>query len=134
MVDSGSRERRATFRVSVKPTHGIETSFHWLGKNWSAELGDISAEGVFIKPSKPRSLKLDVGSNVTVEISYHDEHVQLSGVVRSHRSGGYGIFFPARDESGYINPLDKLARISAELQRESLTQRLKVLKDPNAKR
>lgn len=133
MVDSGSRERRATFRVSVKPTHGIETSFHWLGKSWSAEAGDISAEGIFIKPNKPRSLSLEVGSTVMVEISYHGEHLELSGVVRSRRSGGYGIFFPARDEGGHVNPMDKLARISAELQRVSLTQRVRVLKDPSAK-
>ena len=130
--DGGSRERRATFRVSVKPSSGLQTSFHWLGRSWSAKAGNISAEGIFIRPEKERSVKLEVGSTVVVEIDYHGEHLELSGVIRSERRGGYGIFFPKRDDEGYVNPLDQLARISADLQRESLTTRVRVLKDPNA--
>ncbi len=132
MTGNDVKERRATFRVSVKSGSGLDVSFQWLGKDWPATAGNISAEGMFIRPGKARSLKLEVGSNVVVEIHYHDEHLRLSGVVRSNRGGGYGIFFAARDADGYINPLDQLARISADLQRESLTQRVRVLKDPNA--
>ena len=131
MVGDG-RERRATFRVSVKPSVGLEASLQWLGKSWPASAGNISAEGIFIKPEKARSLKLEVGATVTVEINFHDEHLLLSGVVKSSRGGGYGIHFPTRDEDGHLNPLDQLARISADLQRVSLTQRVRILKDPNA--
>jgi hypothetical protein len=130
--NGGSQERRAAFRVSVKPSSGLQASFQWLGKTWPANAGNISADGVFMRPEKSRSLKLDVGTLVTVEIDFHGEHLLLSGEVKSNRGGGYGIFFPTRDQNGYTNPLDQLARISAELQRESLTQRVRVLKDPNA--
>jgi hypothetical protein len=67
---------------------------------------------------------------VDVEVSFEGETLALFGVVRSEHAGGYGIHFPARDPVGRANPLSRFARISAQLQRTSLSQRLKVLKLP----
>ena len=47
--------------------------------------------------------------------------------IRSQHAGGYGVFFPERDPAGRANPLSRFGRISAQLQRSSLSQRLKVL-------
>ena len=54
----------------------------------------------------------------------------LYGVVRSLRADGYGLYFPERDAAGRGNPVSRFGRISAQLQRTSLSQRLKVLKLP----
>ena len=67
---------------------------------------------------------------VDVEVSFEGERVTLYGVIRSQHEGGYGVFFPDRDPVGHANPLGRFARISAQLQRNSLSQRLKVLKLP----
>ena len=66
-----------------------------------------------------------------VEVSFEGETFVLFGVVRSHHEGGYGIHFPERDPVGRANPLSRFGRISAQRQRSSLSQRLKVLKLPD---
>jgi hypothetical protein len=67
---------------------------------------------------------------VDVEVSFEGEKVVLFGVVRSQHENGYGLLLPERDPAGRANPVSRFGRISAQLQRSSLSQRLKVLKLP----
>jgi PilZ domain len=124
------RDQRQTFRVIVKPKSGLTAALYIVGQRLPATVGDISPEGMFVRLDRGLLSALRVGGTVGVEVSFDDERVELTGVIRSQRGGGYGIHFPPRDEEGRPNPRDKLARISACLQRTDLSQRLKVLKLP----
>lgn len=124
------QEQRATFRVAVRRDSGIEASLSLAGKRLRAGVRDVSAEGISLTLERGVLAALKVGGNVDVEVSFEGETFLLHGVIRSEHGGGYGIFFPARDRSGRPNPLDRFERISAHLQRTSLSQRLKVLTLP----
>jgi hypothetical protein len=124
------REQRLTFRVAVRPNAGVEASVVLAGRKMPAVVGDISAEGMFVTLERGPLAALKVGSMVDVEVSFEGEQVALYGVIRSQHASGYGVFFPDRDPTGRANPLGRFARISAQLQRSSLSQRLKVLKLP----
>jgi len=124
------QEQRGTFRVAVRRDSGIDAALHLGGKRFAATVGNISAEGIFLKLDRGPIAALKVERQVDVEVSFEGETVVLHGLIRSERSGGYGIFFPPRDRAGRVNPLDRFERISAHLQRTSLSQRLKVLKLP----
>jgi hypothetical protein len=124
------QEQRATFRVAIRRDSGVEASLNLAGKRLTATVGDISAEGIFLKLDRGPIAALRVDGKVDVEVTFDGETILLQGVIRSEHAGGYGVFFPARDRAGRINPLDKFERISAHLQRTSLSQRLKVLKLP----
>ncbi len=125
-----AQEQRGTFRVAVRRDSGIEAALHLAGKRLAATVGDISAEGIFLRLDRGPIAALKVERQLDVEISFEEETFMLHGVIRSERGGGYGIFFPPRDRAGRPNPLDRFERISAHLQRTSLSQRLKVLKLP----
>jgi hypothetical protein len=126
-----AQEQRGTFRVAVRRSSGITASLLFAGKELAATAGDISAEGLFLKLDRGPIDALRVDSKVDVEVTFEAETILLHGVIRSEHAGGYGVFFPHRDRAGNVNPLDKFERISAHLQRTSLSQRLKVLKLPD---
>ena len=124
------QEQRLTFRVTVRPNAGVEACVVVAGRKLPAAVGDISAEGLFVTLERGPLAALTIGSMVDVEVSFEDELVALYGVIRSQHEGGYGVHFPQRDPTGRANPLNRFGRISAQLQRTSLSQRLKVLKLP----
>jgi hypothetical protein len=124
------QEQRASFRVEVRDDTGIDAWLLLAGKKLPASVGDLSAEGIFIKLDRGVLPSLKVDSKVDVEVTFEGDGLVLHGVIRSQHEGGYGIFFPLRDRAGRANPLDRFARISAHLQRTSLSQRLKILTLP----
>jgi hypothetical protein len=124
------QEQRFTFRVAVRTNAGIDACVVLAGRKLPAAVGDVSAEGLFVTLDRGPLAALKVGSIVDVEVSFEGERLVLCGEIRSQRAGGYGIFFPERDPVGRANPLGRFARISAQLQRNSLSQRLKVLQLP----
>ena len=119
-----TRERRAAYRVSVKPRSGLAASVHVSDRYWKAVPGNISPEGIFLRLEPDAPVELKISANVEVEIVSADETLLLHGVIRSRRAGGYGILFPERSEEGYVNPLEELGHVCAELQREMLSKRL----------
>jgi hypothetical protein len=125
------QEQRVTFRVAVRNGSGVDACVLLAGKKLAATVGDISAEGIFVKLDRGPIAALKTDSKVDVEIAFDGERMLLHGVIRSEHAGGYGIHFPARDRAGRANPIAKFERISASLQRTSLSQRLKILKLPD---
>jgi PilZ domain len=125
------QEQRLTFRVAVRRSAGIEAHLVLAGRKLEAEVGDVSAEGMFIKLDRGLLAALKIGNHVDVEVTFEGETLVLYGVIRSQHAHGYGVFFPDRDPAGRANPLNRFGRISAQLQRSSLSQRLKVLKLPD---
>jgi hypothetical protein len=124
------QEQRLTFRVAVRPHAGVTACLVLAGRKLRAIVGDVSAEGLFLKLERGPVAALKVGAIVAVEVSFEDETMSLYGVIRSVHEGGYGVFFPERDPAGRANSIGRFGRISAQLQRCSLSQRLKVLKLP----
>jgi hypothetical protein len=122
------QEQRLTFRVAVRRDAGIDAHLKLAGRKIAATVGDVSAEGMFITLARGLLPAIKIDTLVDVEVSFEGETLALFGVVRSQRSGGYGIHFPERDPAGRANPVARFGRISAQLQRSSLSQRLKVLK------
>ena len=118
-----TQERRATYRVSVRPGAGLAASVHVSETQWQARPGNISAEGMFLRLEPDAAVDLEVGSSVHVEIASAEETFVLHGIVRSRRAGGYGVFFPEKSADGYLNPLDRLGQVCARLQRELLARR-----------
>lgn len=125
------QEQRLTFRVAVRPSAGVEAHLMFAGRKLAARVGDISAEGMYLTLERGPLAALKVDTMVDVEVSFEGEKLVLFGVVRSQHADGYGLFFPDRDPSGRANPVTRFGRISAQLQRASLSQRLKVLKLPD---
>lgn len=124
------QEQRLTFRVAVRANAGVDAYLMLAGRKLPAVVGDVSAEGLFVTLERGPLAALKVDAMVDVEVSFEGETVSLYGVIRSQHAGGYGVFFPERDPAGRANPLSRFGRISAQLQRSSLSQRLKVLKLP----
>jgi hypothetical protein len=124
-------EQRLTFRVAVRPSAGIDAHLTFAGHKLPARVCDISAEGIFVTLERGPLAALKIDTMVDVEVSFEGETIALYGVVRSQHEGGYGLFFPDRDPAGRANPVSRFGRISAQLQRASLSQRLKVLKLPD---
>ena len=124
------QDQRLTFRVAVRGNVDFEAWLLLGGKKLAAMVGDISAEGLFVTLVRGPMAALKIGSQIDVVIEFEGETFAMHGVIRSERAGGYGIFFPERDARGRANPLGRFGRISAALQRTSLSQRLKVLKLP----
>lgn len=125
------QEQRVTFRVAVRAHSGIDACVLFAGKKLPATVGDISAEGIFVKLDRGTIPSLKRDGKVDIEVTFDGDTMLLHGVIRSEHAGGYGILFPTRDRLGQANPLAKFERISASLQRSSLSQRLKVLKLPD---
>lgn len=125
------QEQRLTFRVAVRPDAGIDACLVLAGRKLPAAVGDVSAEGLFVTLARGPLAALKVDTMVDVEVSFEGERFSLYGVIRSQHAGGYGVHFPERDPAGRANPLGRFGRISAQLQRASLSQRLKVLKLPD---
>jgi hypothetical protein len=125
------QEQRVTFRVAVRNGSGVDACVLLAGKKLDATVGDISAEGIFVKLDRGPIAALKAASKVDVEVSFDGETMLLHGVIRSEHAGGYGIHFPSRDRAGRANPIAKFERIAANLQRTSLSQRLKILKVPD---
>jgi hypothetical protein len=121
------QEQRLTFRVTVRADAGVDACVMLAGQKLPAVVGDISAEGLFVTLERGPLAALKVGSMVDVEVSFEGDRVALFGIVRSQHDSGYGVYFPERDPAGRPNPLRRFSRISAQLQRTSLSQRLKVL-------
>jgi len=124
------QDQRATFRVAVRGNADFDAWLLLGGKKLAVALGDISAEGMFVTLVRGPIDALKVEGKVDVIMEFEGETMLLHGVIRSQRGGGYGLFFPERDARGRANPLNRFGRISAALQRTSLSQRLKVLKLP----
>jgi hypothetical protein len=124
------QEQRLTFRVAVRANTGIDACLVLAGRRLPAIVGDVSAEGLFVTLERGPVAALKVDAMLDVEVQFDGETVSLFGVIRSEHAGGYGLFFPERDPAGRANPLSRFGRISAQLQRSSLSQRLKVLKLP----
>jgi len=124
------QEQRLTFRVAVRASTGIDACLVLAGRRLPAIVGDVSAEGLFVTLERGPVAALKLDAMVDVEVQFEGETVSLFGVIRSEHAGGYGVFFPERDPAGRANPLGRFGRISAQLQRSSLSQRLKVLKLP----
>jgi hypothetical protein len=125
------QDQRLTFRVSVRGNVDFDAWLLLGGKKLAAAVGDISAEGMFLLLARGPIAALKLDSKVDVIVEFEGETMVMHGVIRSQRAGGYGIFFPERDAHGRKNPLSRFGRISAALQRTSLSQRLKVLKLPD---
>jgi hypothetical protein len=125
---ASGQEQRLTFRVTVRPNLGLQASVVIGGRKLSAVVGDLSAEGLFVTLEHGALPALKIDTWVDVEVSFDGEKTLLFGVVRSQHAGGYGVHFPERDPVGRANPVARFARVSAHLQRSSLSQRLKVLK------
>ena len=119
-----TEDKRATYRVSVKPESGLEATVHAEDLHWKAVLGNVSAEGVFLRLEPNAPVDLELNSDVDVEIVYEGETLLFHGIVRSKRDRGYGIFFPKKFAEGAINPLDQLGYIWADLQRDILSTRV----------
>ena len=117
-------ERRATYRVSVKPTSRLSATVCLANRTWKAKAGNVSTEGMFVRLEPEAPVSLEIGTLVVVEITYDGEISKLHGEIRSQRAGGYGIFFPRRCKDGFVNGLDRLEHIWAELQRDDLSKRL----------
>lgn len=117
-------ERRATYRVSIKPTSGLSANVCLADRTWKAKAGNLSTEGMFVRLEPEAPVSLEIGTPVVVDITFDGDLAKLHGEIRSQRAGGYGIFFPQRCEDGFINPLDQLGHIWAELQRDDLSKRL----------
>lgn len=115
-----TQEKRATYRVSVRPRNELTATVHVSDCHWKAVPGNISAEGIFLRLEPNAPVKLELNSTVDVEIASDGETLLLHGIIRSRRDRGYGIFFPKRSSEGYANPLDQLGHICAELQRDLL--------------
>ncbi|MEO8467641.1 MAG: hypothetical protein ABI640_20130 [Gammaproteobacteria bacterium] len=124
------QDQRLTFRVSVRGSADFDAWLLLGGKKLAAAVGDISAEGMFVTLVRGPISALKVEGKIEVIMEFEGETIVLHGVIRAERAGGYGIFFPERDSRGRANPLSRFARISAALQRTSLSQRLKILKLP----
>ena len=124
------QDERASFRVAVRRNSGIDAVLFLAGKKLAATVGDVSAEGMFIKLESAPLAALTLGSSVDVEVIFDGETMVMRGVIRSEHDGGYGIFFPPRDTLGRPNPLARFERISAFLQRTSFTQRRKMFNRP----
>jgi hypothetical protein len=124
------QDKRLTFRVSVRGNADFDAWLLLGGKKLAAVVGDISAEGMFVKLVRGPIGALKVDGKVDVIMEFEGETMLLHGVIRSERDGGYGIFFPERDARGRANPLSRFGRIAVALQRTSLSQRVKVLKLP----
>ena len=125
------QEQRLAFRVAVRQGAGIDAHVMFAGRKLVARVGDISAEGMFVTLERGPLAALRVDTMVDVEVSIEGEKVTLFGVVRSQHEDGYGLFFPERDPAGRANPVSRFGRISAQLQRSSLSQRLKIPKLPD---
>jgi hypothetical protein len=125
------QDQRLAFRVAVRASTGIDAHLVFAGRKLAARVGDISAEGMFVTLERGELAALKVDAMVDVEVSFEGETLSLFGVVRSQHEGGYGLYFPDRDPTGRANPVSRFGRISAQLQRASLSQRLKVLKLPD---
>jgi hypothetical protein len=125
------QEQRLTFRVAVRAGAGVTACLILAGRKLKATVGDISSEGLFLTLDRGPLAALKIGTMVDVEVSFDDESVALFGVIRSQHEGGYGVYFPDRDPTGCANPVSRFGRISAQLQRTSLSQRLKALKLPD---
>ncbi len=132
MADSRKlgQEQRSTFRVPVKGNVRVDVALMFAGRRFRAAVYDVSAEGMFVKLERGPIAALKVDSMVDVEVSFDGDAFVLFGVVRSLRADGYGLYFPERDVAGRGNPVNRFGRISAQLQRNSLSQRLKVLQFP----
>jgi len=117
-------ERRATFRVSVKPSSGLQTTVCLADRTWKAKAGNVSTEGMFVRLEPEAPVSLEIDTPLVVDITFQGEVTKFHGVIRTRRAGGYGIFFPRRCDDGFINPLDHLGHIWAELQRDDLSKRL----------
>jgi PilZ domain len=124
------QDQRAAFRIAIKGNVALDAQLVFAGQKLHGSVGDVSAEGLFITLDRGALPALKVDALVDVEITFEGETLALYGVIRSQRAGGYGIFFPERDPAGRANPVARFGRISAQLQRSSLSQRLKVLKLP----
>lgn len=124
------QEQRSTFRVAATDQADIDVAVLFAGRRLRAEIRDVSAEGMAVTLDRGplKALKLD--SMIDVEVSFDGDTFVLYGVVRSIQGDAYGIHFPERDAAGRANPIGRFGRISAYLQRTSLSQRLKVLKLP----
>ena len=125
------QEQRLTFRVAVRADAHVSACLVLAGRKLPAVVGDLSAEGLYLKLARGPLAVLKLGTMVDVDVSFDDETVTLYGVIRSEHEGGYGINFPERDPAGRPNPLTRFGRIWAQLQRSSLSQRLKVLRLPD---
>lgn len=132
MADSRKlgQEQRSTFRVAVKGKVRVDVALVFAGRRFRAAVYDVSAEGMFVKLERGPIAALKVDNMVDVEVSFDGDVFVLYGVIRSLRADGYGLHFPERDAAGRGNPVSRFGRISAQLQRTSLSQRLKVLKLP----
>lgn len=124
------QEQRLTFRVAVGPHAGVDACLVLAGRKLPAVVAELSAEGLFVTLERGPVAALKPGTIVDVEVAFEGDEISLYGVIRSEHEGGYGVFFPERDPTGRANPLGRFGRISAQLQRTSLSQRLKVLKLP----
>jgi hypothetical protein len=99
-------------------------------RKWKARPGNVSTEGMFVRLEPDAPVSIERHTPVVIEIAFGDEApLKLHGTIRSHRAGGYGIFFPKRTDTGYVNPLEGLGHIWAELQRDDLSKRLFLGKD-----
>ena len=119
-----TRERRKTYRVSVRTRSELTAAVTVLNRSWEAVPSNISTEGVFLRLEPDAPVDLPINTALEVEITYSGETLLLHGTIRSRRAKGYGIFFPKRTDDNYVNPLDKLGHIWAELQRETLSTRI----------
>jgi PilZ domain len=124
------QEQRTTFRVAVRGRERIDAHLLLAGKKLPAAVGDVSSEGIFVRLERGLLAALKLGAEIDVEVTFEGDTFVMRGVIRSQHANGYGIYFPERDRAGRSNALGRFGRISTHLQRNSLSQRLKVLKLP----
>lgn len=128
MSQASQRDQRVAFRVVIGPDDGLVAHLVLAGKKYRAEVGDVSAEGMFIKLQNAPARPLKVDTMVDIEVALGREKFVLFGLVRSQHSGGYGLFFPERDPAGRFNPLGRFSRIVLKAQRAVLTRTERALR------
>lgn len=119
-MSKDTQERRASFRVAVRPGSGLQAALLMGEDVHQARASNLSANGIFFRPEDQRTApKLSAGDSVAVELKYEGRDLALRGVVCYRRDGGYGVHFPRQDKDGYQNPREALARIAEALQRRT---------------
>ena len=94
-----AQEQRGTFRVAVRRDSGIEAALHLSGKRLAATVGNISAEGIFLRLDRGPIAALKVERQLDVEISFEHGVMVLDvsdrgpGIAASERDKVFDKFY-----------------------------------------
>jgi hypothetical protein len=121
--DPSAGERRSAYRVSVRAGDPLHAVVLVDREELPVVAGNVSATGLFIRPTGRDLAGLAPGDWVDLRLDYEGESHLLTAVVRSARDGGFGLFVPRADHHGRLNPRTALGRIATRLQLRRLKAR-----------